>query len=383
MPEVKAKTKPAAQTAQPETSNGQSKGAVTLVTPPRLPYIEEIGKRYGIDKSAWYALVGSIFPGAKSVGAVVLALAYCRARRLDVFKRVVHIVSIWDSKANNDNGGYVESVWPGIAELRTTAQRTNSYAGCDPTVFGPDTEQSFEDEVGGRNNKRIEKYVVRFPIYAQITVYRMLQGKRVGFPGPRVVWLETYATVGKSTIPNEMWRKRSSGQLEKCAEAAALRKAFPEELGNDIAFEELREVENLNKDSIPPRPIRAEVERELREAEGARAAAEAVDGQGAPEATQVAQDPEEASQAPQEAQHDPQTGEVVEDGFAVLGADERIVWAGGDADKFTETLCGWLKKAADVNAMMLIYSNNASDVKRLSPDQKERVNAIMTEFVKK
>jgi hypothetical protein len=36
-----------------------------------------------------------------------------------------------------------------------------------------------------------------------------------------------------------MWQSRPEGQLEKCAEAAALRKAFPEEIGNDLTAEEM------------------------------------------------------------------------------------------------------------------------------------------------
>lgn len=392
MPEVKTQTKPAGQTAQPEMSSGQSKGAVTLVTPPRLPYIEEVGQRYGIDKSGWYALVGSVFPGAKTVGAVVLALAYCKARRLDVFKRVVHIVSIWDSKARDGKGGYVESVWPGIAELRTTAHRTSQYAGCDPTVFGPTIEHTFEDEIGKEGSKRVEKVTVRFPEWAQITVYRMLQGKRVAFPGPRVVWLETYATIGKSILPNEMWRKRSSGQLEKCAEAAALRKACPEELGNDIAFEELREVESLDKDKIPPRPTKASVERELAEAADVQEAAAQADARAAEpteertgprKATPAAEDPEEASQAsPQgETRHDPETGEV-DDGFAVIGFDDSVVWGPrDDGAEYVAQLCKLLKKAASIEVMMAIYSKNTPDIKKLSQDEKDLINTAMKEFV--
>jgi RecT family len=39
-------------------------------------------------------------------------------------------------------------------------------------------------------------------------------------------------------VPNEMWANRPVGQLEKCAEAGALRRAFPEEIGNALTAEE-------------------------------------------------------------------------------------------------------------------------------------------------
>jgi hypothetical protein len=48
-----------------------------------------------------------------------------------------------------------------------------------------------------------------------------------------------------------MWRRRTRGQLDKCAEAAALRAAFPEELGNDYSAEEM---EGQVIDHAPPPP---------------------------------------------------------------------------------------------------------------------------------
>jgi hypothetical protein len=51
--------------------------------------------------------------------------------------------------------------------------------------------------------------------------------------------METYARQGASELPNSMWAKRTRGQIEKCAEAGALRKAFPEELGNEYSAEEM------------------------------------------------------------------------------------------------------------------------------------------------
>jgi RecT family len=36
-----------------------------------------------------------------------------------------------------------------------------------------------------------------------------------------------------------MWSNRPVGQLEKCAEAGALRRAFPEEIGNALTAEEM------------------------------------------------------------------------------------------------------------------------------------------------
>src|SRR4051794_4134726 len=97
----------------------------------RLPYHPGIKERFGIDAGAWRTLVEAIFPSAKTAEAVLLALDYCKVRNLDPFKRPVHIVPMWSQTANSGRGGYVETVWPGIWEMRATAFRTKQYAGMD------------------------------------------------------------------------------------------------------------------------------------------------------------------------------------------------------------------------------------------------------------
>lgn len=216
------------QKSKPETANIEKpKDTANLpaIRPPRLPFHPTIAERFGVDKASWKALVEAIFPNATSTESVILALSYCRARKLDPFKRNVHIVPIWDKK----QGCMVDTVWPGIGELRTTAFRTREYAGRSETVFGPDLTQ------------KVGNIELTFPEWAQVTVYRMLQGQRVPFCGPRVYWLETYATASRNDdSPNEMWATRTRGQIDKCAEAAALRAAFPEEIGSDYIPEEIQ-----------------------------------------------------------------------------------------------------------------------------------------------
>ncbi len=170
---------------------------------PRLPYHPALKEKIGIGPGEWNVLVDTVFPSAKTAGAVALAVSYCKARKLDIFKRVVHIVPIWDK----ERGCMVETVWPGIAEHRTTASRTREYAGHDECVFGPDVQQTFAD--GDRD------ITVTFPAWAQMTVYRLVQGQRCPFPGPKVRWLETYASK-KNDAPNSMWADRPYGMIEKC-----------------------------------------------------------------------------------------------------------------------------------------------------------------------
>ena len=231
-------------TAPLEMEMATEKGVVAVFQPPRLPYHIALKDRFGVEPSAWKTLVEAIFPSAKSIDSVVLALSYCKARGLDVFKRPIHIVPMWDAKANGGRGGYVESIWPGISELRTTAFRTGNYAGSDEAEFGPIIERTFAGRVvqyqKGGGKQWVDKQVtVKFPEWCRVTVYRDLHGRLCKFVGPKVIWLEAYATIGNTELPNSMWQERPEGQIEKCGESAALRRAFPEEIGNELTADEM------------------------------------------------------------------------------------------------------------------------------------------------
>jgi phage recombination protein Bet len=212
--------------ANTEVAEHKTRALAPAIAPPRLPYHPALQERFGVGQAEWRALVDAVFPLAKETSSIILALSYCRARNLDPFKKPIHIVPMWNSAV----GRMVETVWPGIGELRTTAFRTGQYAGRDEARYG----ETITRKVGSAE--------VEFPEWCQVTVYRLLGGQRLPFPGPRVYWLESYAVKGgkdKDQSPNEMWRRRPFGQLDKCAEAAALRAAFPEEVGNEYAAEEM------------------------------------------------------------------------------------------------------------------------------------------------
>lgn len=72
------------------------------------------------------------------------------------------------------------------------------------------------------------------PRTATACVYRLVQGVRVRFSAS-AGWLEYFPT-GANEI---MWRQMPFNMLGKCAEAKALRKAFPAALGNVYLREEL------------------------------------------------------------------------------------------------------------------------------------------------
>ncbi len=214
---------------------------------PRIPYDPRYEKRFNISAMHWRLLVEQVFPSAKTAEGILLAVGYCKERQLDILKRPVHVVPIWDSQQNKE----IESVWPGIGEHRITAARTRTYAGKDEVRFGPEMTVEF---TGIPKKGAAEKTIkVTFPEWAEVTVYKMVDGQRCPFVGSKVYWLETYARLGKSDLPNTMWQKRSRGQLAKCAEAEALRAAYPEEIG-DTPLPEEASAEAAMRDVTPPRP---------------------------------------------------------------------------------------------------------------------------------
>jgi phage recombination protein Bet len=194
-----------------------------------LPMPMAAQQGYGISEQSWKVLTEVTFPTAKTPEAILMALDYCKARKLDIFKKPVHIVPMWSAAL----GRNVETVWPSIMEIQTTASRTGVWAGMDRPVWGPDITKTFTGRYKDDNEQWQESSVtVTFPEWVAVTVYRIVGGKRCAFT-EEVYWLEAYSTAGgkNSQVPTAMWIKRPKGQLAKCGKAASLRAAFPEECG--------------------------------------------------------------------------------------------------------------------------------------------------------
>jgi phage recombination protein Bet len=230
-------------------------GPVAVFNPPRLPWHPAVEDRFGVDRGGWKVLVEAIFPNAKTADAVVMALSYCKARNLDVFKRPVNIVPMWNSSLGRE----VETVWPSINEIQTSAARTGNWAGMDEPKWGRDITNTFEGRRKTREGWESTQVTVVFPEWCAVTVYRLVSGQRYAFTEP-VYWKEAYSRAGgaKSQLPTDMWVKRPRGQLHKVAKAASLRAAFPEE--GEYAAEEMegKEIEAngimIEHEPKPPSP---------------------------------------------------------------------------------------------------------------------------------
>lgn len=183
-------------------------------------------------------LSGSLYPGAER-NSVVMVLAYCQAAHLDPMLKPVHIVPIWNSKSKKMQ----DTVMPGIGLYRIQAARTGQYAGISDPEYGPPI------------TAKLSGVDVTYPEWCRVTVKRQMSNGLVAEFTANERWLENYATASKdSAAPNAMWKRRAFAQLAKCAEAQALRKAFPEVGSAPTADEMEGKIFDEGSRDITPQP---------------------------------------------------------------------------------------------------------------------------------
>ncbi|NAX44836.1 MULTISPECIES: phage recombination protein Bet [unclassified Vibrio] len=201
----------------------------------RLPAVAQ----RGIDESTWSALTNSIFPGAREE-SIIMAVDYCTSRGLDILLKPVHLVPMSVKDAQTGKHDFRDVVMPGIGLYRIQADRSKTYAGADEPEFGP----TITANLGGSD--------VSYPEWCKYTVHKLVGNNIVSFSA-KEYWIENYATAGRDTLaPNAMWKKRPFAQLAKCAEAQALRKAWPD-IGQAPTAEEMEGKEFVpNEKDITP-----------------------------------------------------------------------------------------------------------------------------------
>lgn len=188
----------------------------------------------GIDEPTWNALRSTIYPGA-SPDSILMAVDYCKARKLDIMLKPVHLVPMQVKDAQSNQKNWRDVPMPGIGMYRIQASRSGDEAGHDEPEFGPPVSAEFDGTDWQGNPTKVK---VTYPEWCKYTVYKLVSGSRVAYTA-KEFWLENYATQSaKVDAPNAMWKKRPYAQLAKCAEAQALRKGWPE-IGQQPTAEEM------------------------------------------------------------------------------------------------------------------------------------------------
>lgn len=158
----------------------------------------------------------------------------CKRTGLDPFAKQIHAVMRYDSRLNKK----VMSIQVGIDGFRLVAQRSGDYEGQTPVqwcgVDGVWTDVWLKDS---------------YPHAAKVGVYR--KGFRDALYAT-ALWSEYHQgsmKEGQWTI-GPMWKQMPVLMLAKCAEALALRKAYPAELSGLYSPEEMSQAEKGDPDVV-------------------------------------------------------------------------------------------------------------------------------------
>lgn len=147
---------------------------------------------------------------------LALFVSVCERTGLDPFSRQIYAIKRSDKYAP---GGKRMVIQTGIDGYRLIADRCGSYAGQDEPVF------TYDDSY------RVSK--------ATVTVYKLVSGQRCGFAAS--------ALMAEYRQQSPLWDRMPHVMLAKCAEAAALRKAFPADLSGLYTQEEMMQADEPAK----------------------------------------------------------------------------------------------------------------------------------------
>ena len=149
---------------------------------------------------------------------LLLFLYVAKRTGLDPLNKQIYAIYRWNTKVGRDT----MTIQAAIDGMRVVAQRTKGYAGQDDVVFDDETK--------------------KYPNKATVTVYKLMDGQKVSFTAS-ARWNE-YVQTDPKGMPLTMWAKMPFLMLGKCAEALALRKAFPNELSGIYTAEEMQQSTN-------------------------------------------------------------------------------------------------------------------------------------------
>lgn len=199
----------------------------------------------GMSPDQWQLIRNTFANGASEEEFAVL-MAVAKARRLNPLLRQIYFVKRWDKVKRTE----VWSCQASIDGLRTIAERSGRYNGQDEPEFITD-EKSQELSC------------------CKVKVYR----KDFDRPTVGVAYWSEYAQYTKEGKLTHFWAEKPHIMLSKCAEALALRKAFPEDMSGLYVPEEMGKeaavieapVANITKEDLVSQIAQSQTVQELKE----------------------------------------------------------------------------------------------------------------------
>lgn len=165
------------------------------------------------------AMIRSQYAKGASEQEFAVLLEQARLKRLNPLLGQIHFVKRWSRE------GDIWATQTGIDGFRSIADETGNYDGQDEPEF--DYEDILNAKTGEVMGKRIKS--------ARVRVYR----KDITRAFVAVAFMEEYVQKTRDGAVTKMWAEKPHIMLSKCAEALALRKAFPQELGDIYTKEEI------------------------------------------------------------------------------------------------------------------------------------------------